>query len=147
VDGHLLTPTIDVAAWCRAGLLDDDLRRLGGPAEDLPAGTEAVPAVRSVEKARGTIYMLAGSALAGRMVARRAQERLGGGLPVAFFTGAAGPALGPAWRALQAGLDGFGAAAPASGSERVVRAARRTFEAMGARLSDEPVVRVGQPVP
>ncbi len=146
VDGwHLLTPPIEPTDWCRAGLLDDDLARLARPVAADLAGPEP-GRLLSIEDALGTLYVLAGSALGGRLIARRARDRLGEALPVAFFTGLGRPDLGPAWRGLTATLDGFGAVSPAAGSERVVLAAGRAFAVLTHRLAPEAKLGRGSPL-
>lgn len=80
--------------------------------------------------------MLDGSALGGRIVARRARQALGEDVPVAFLASAGRVDLGADWRALQAALDAFGANdAPAR--HAAVAAARDAFDTLGAWLKQE----------
>jgi heme oxygenase len=82
----------------------------------------------------GALYVLAGSALGGRVIARRARALLGPDLPVAFFDSAGRLDSQQHWRALQASLDAFGDTAGATSREQSVAAARQTFRALTGRL-------------
>ncbi len=137
-----LTPPLDVVARRRAALLDEDLARLGRdeqePARELNPPvlglpTPVLPTPGSLAEALGCLYVLEGSALGGRIIARQARRALGEDVPVAFLSSAGRVDLGADWRALQAALDAFGADdAPA---RRVaVSAARDTFGTLGAWL-------------
>lgn len=130
-----LSPPVDVRARCRATLLDNDLGRIDwdarGPARvlmPLPLGTLA--------QALGCLYVLEGSALGGRIVARQVQQMLGDKVPTAFFSSTSRVDLGADWRALQAALDAFGGG-DAPTRRAVVTAAQATFEALSAWLEQE----------
>jgi heme oxygenase len=73
-----LAPPVDLPARRRAHLLDEDLGRLGLPATMLDgAMTTPLPALESLARGLGCLYVLEGSALGGRIVARRACAALG----------------------------------------------------------------------
>jgi len=132
-----LTPPLDVPSRCRSALLDEDLRGLG-IAAPLDRVAAPLPALPSLAHGLGCLYVIEGSALGGRIVARRARAALGSALPVAFFSSAGRDEVGADWGALQAALDAFGAG---NGAARgaALRAARATFAAMGAHLRGAPV--------
>lgn len=136
VDGwEGLTPSVDVAARCRAARLDEDLARLGWD-ERKPARAMTPPALGSLARALGCLYVLEGSALGGRIIARQARRALGEDVPVSFFSSAGRVDLGADWRSLQGALDVFGADnAPAR--DAAVAAAKDTFGALGAWLEQE----------
>ena len=79
-----------------------------------------------------------GSALGGRIIARRARAVLGVGLPVTFFTSAG--RLDPLreWRAFQAALDTWRLSADEFAEREVVVAAHETFGALKAWLDGVP---------
>jgi heme oxygenase len=138
-----LAPSLSVEARCRTALLDEDLRRLR--AEPRSAGAEPPRAGRVMEAPRldslaqglGCLYVLEGSALGGRIVAREARAALGDELPLAFFTSAGRGDLGGDWRSLRAALDRFGAAEGAPARAAAVATALWTFDALGAWLTAE----------
>lgn len=131
-----LTPSLDVASRCRAGLLDDDLARLGVDAAG--AGNIRPPRLSCLAHGLGCLYVLEGSALGGRIIARRAHTALGDDLPVVFFTSAGRRDLGADWRALQAALDAFGADADARTRQATVAAANATFAGLRQLLEEVP---------
>lgn len=127
-----LTPSIDIAARRRADLLDEDLDSLR---IEIPAGRAGTPApglaLGSLAGGLGCLYVLEGSALGGRVVARRARAALGERLPVAFFSSAGRENLRRDWRALQGALDGFPACQGPTSSSEVIASAKQTFAALG----------------
>ena len=135
-----LTPPIDLAARQRARLIDDDLRALGLGAPPTQPTRQPVhwPELDSLAQGLGCLYVLEGSALGGRIVARQARAALGADLPVAFFTSAGREHLGADWRALQAALD---TVVDGSFAQEVVTAARQTFTAFGHHLDPPRDVR------
>lgn len=139
-----LTPAIDIGSRRRASLLDEDLGRLGVVATAADLGGTPAPAHELPELDRlalagglGCLYVLEGSALGGRIVARRARAALGGQLPVAFFSSAGRADPGADWRSLQASLDAFGSLHGAAAGRQAVAAARQTFASLGASLELE----------
>jgi heme oxygenase len=132
-----LAPRLDVRSRCRVGLIDEDLRRLGLAGAPC-ARMAGVPALGSLARGLGCLYVLEGSALGGRIVARRAREALGEDLPVAFFSSRGGEQLAADWRALQRSLDAFGARRGAVARRVAVSAARETFGALGGWLTRGP---------
>ena len=129
-----LTPSIEIRSRSRAALLDRDLKDLGiaVPCD----GAQALPpALPSLAHGLGSLYVLEGSALGGRVVARRARAAMGDDLPVAFFSSAGRHDLGADWRALTAALDAFGVGRVAA-RRAVVDAASATFTALTAWLAE-----------
>ena len=127
-----LTPAVDLPARSRAALIDDDLQALG-----LTIPVQALrhqPVLDSLAQGLGCLYVLEGSALGGRIVARQASAALGTDLPVSFFANPAGPPLGARWQALQATLDAYGHAAGETACAAAVLAAQQTFAALGDHL-------------
>lgn len=127
------TEGLDVAARMRAGLLDVDLAVLGRPHDGSGTAQVTPPVLGDLPQALGWLYVLEGSALGGRVIARRALRRLGADLPVAFFTGADGPDLGGRWRSLRTALDGLGPDA----ADDVVAAAEAGFALFAGWLRSE----------
>ncbi len=130
-----LTPPLEVGARCRAAWIDEDLARLGRDVR-APASAPTPPVTGSLAGALGCLYVLEGSALGGRVIARQARRALGEDLPVAFFSSAGRADLGADWRALQTALDTFGAEHP-SARGAVVAAAEHTFRALTAWLENQ----------
>lgn len=131
------TPDLGVTSWSRAHLLVLDLTDLDEKPHDHGRGARASLASAEptgLPQALGWLYVLEGSALGGRLVARAAQTALGTTVPVAFFTGAGLPALGGRWRALRRRLDGFGLLAGDGATEEVVDAAGEAFGRVEASL-------------
>lgn len=124
-----LTPSIDPGSRRRTALIDVDLGALGISPLPTVRPRATLPRLTSFSRALGCLYVLEGSTLGGRIVARRARVALGPQCPVAFFSCANSDHLGDDWRALQAALDAFGRSAPAVSTE-VIGAARETFAAM-----------------
>lgn len=134
-----LRPVIDIGSRRRVALLDDDLRRLGVTVPGGAVFSTEPRVLQGLSSGLGCLYVLEGSALGGRVIARRAQAALGAGLPVAFFSSVSRPDPGGDWRALQAALDAFSPVHPdaADGRTRddeVIRAARRTFASFAAAM-------------
>ena len=127
-----LSPAVDLRAHCRAALIDDDLEVLGlvVPVQAL----DRQPTLDSLAQGLGCLYVLEGSALGGRVVARQARAALGEDLPVTFFANPAGRPLGARWQALQATLDAYGRTAGESACAAAVRAAQQTFAVLGEHL-------------
>jgi len=131
-----LRPSIDLHGRRRAGLIDDDLGVLaaaGVPALDAPDPVTCE--LGSLADGLGCLYVLEGSALGGRIVARRARLALGTGLPVAFFTGAGRSDLRATWSSLVRTIDTFGAQQPIGVRSAVVDAAQVAFVSLGDRLA------------
>jgi heme oxygenase len=134
-----LTPPIDVAARRRVQLLDADRMCLG---LEVPIAVgrsvPILPRLTTLARGLGCLYVMEGSALGGRIIARRARAVLGVGLPVTFFTSAG--RLDPLreWRAFQAALDTWRLSADEFAEREVVVAAHETFGALKAWLDGVP---------
>ena len=114
----------------KARWLRDDLGALGA---DPALPLAHVPGL-GLEAALGTLYVIEGSTLGGRIIEKRLARALG----VTPETGgryyhAYGDARGPRWKAFQAGLDAYGAAHPHQ-TDAVVEAAADTFDVFAAWL-------------
>ncbi|CAH2598676.1 bacteriophytochrome heme oxygenase BphO [Rhodovastum atsumiense] len=121
---------IDLPARRRAAALTVDLRALGhDPAQVTRAPVEALPVLPTFHEALGALYVLEGSTLGGRVIARDLRQRLGPDIAaaLAFFDGR-GDAAGSAWRGFCAALNAHGAAHP-DAARRVVTGAQRSFAA------------------
>ena len=136
-----LTPPLDVGARRRAGLLDDDLDRLGVEIPAPESGTGSAPelgewlgALGSLSRGLGCLYVLEGSALGGQIVARRARTAIDRGLPVSFFAAADRSDLHGDWHALKAAADGYRLEHGPGAGEEMVEAARATFSILGGWL-------------
>ncbi|MET0966560.1 MAG: biliverdin-producing heme oxygenase [Nakamurella sp.] len=73
---------VHIADHCRAGQLVTDLDELGAPA----AGSAQIAAFPTFGHALGCLYVLEGSALGGRIVARMVNAAIGD-VPTSFFSG------------------------------------------------------------
>lgn len=111
----------------RLPLLDMDLQALGlAPAAEA-IHPSTLPRFEDGGELLGSLYVLEGSRLGGQVIARRAEQRLGltREAGTAFFTGF-GAETGSRWRAFCNVLEQW---APRYDEERMVAAARQTFEA------------------
>lgn len=106
-------------------LLRGDLQRLGSSDADigsLPRCNAKMPYTEA--EALGAVYVIEGSTLGGRIIARRAVQALGADVPVSFFH-PYGPKSGAMWR------DSHSAIAERSSpytDDIIVASARTTFE-------------------
>lgn len=140
VDGwELLEPAIDPGRYRRAGLIDEDLKRLPEAAALAPHDEDhpRLPELPSLARALGCLYVLGGSALGGRIVAAEARRRLPGCVPVAFLS-SRGHSLGEDWRTLQAALDRFGAHSGRAAVHETMGGALETFDTFGSWLERHP---------
>jgi len=128
-----LTPGLHISSRLRAGLLDEDLRQLGVPAPPGPA-RPGVVSLPTLAHGLGCLYVLEGSALGGRIIARRACAALGADLPVAFFSSAGRADPGAGWRAFQSSLDAYGTCHGLATRRTVTTSALTTFQALANRL-------------
>jgi heme oxygenase len=118
---------IDVAAHFRAPLCAADLKRLGAApvANSITSTTFMTPGY-----ALGCLYVLEGSSLGGRTLARMVRARIGD-VPTTFFTGH-GRAKPPPWTAVVTALVRFDA--EGGDGDTVVAGARATFASFAAHL-------------
>ena len=114
----------------KAGLLRDDLRAFDKPIDpvDCVPG-EQLPALWSVAAALGSMYVMEGATLGGRVIAPRVRKQLGltddaGG--TAYFE-SYGPAVNARWREFLSTLE---TAVPVDSHDAAVKAACDTFAAM-----------------
>ncbi|MDP4026407.1 biliverdin-producing heme oxygenase [Methylobacterium sp. NEAU 140] len=124
----------------------DPRRRLGALVADLaalglsPGGIAALPAARPIRlpdpaAATGALYVLEGSTLGGRLIARHIAALHGADAPCAYYR-AHGSGSGAMWAAFRGRLD----ALPEAGAPAAEAAAVATFEALRAWLcAGEPV--------
>ena len=120
-------------AWLR-----EDLDRLGG-VPDLP---EAHAPDWTVPEALGALYVIEGSTLGGRIIARELARSIGvtpeaGGRFYASY----GDARGPMWTAFKGALDRLGESRPEAVDD-VVRAASDTFDVLRTWM-EAPVLTAG----
>lgn len=140
----------------RSDLLRQDLRFFGVEAGEAVAGREVVDwaAVVSGGGAKeqvsaeefeagvmGAFYVMEGSTLGGRFIARQVEAAFGlePGRGDAYFQGH-GEATGALWRETTAAI----AAVPEAQSDRVIAAARRAFEAFGKALRSHTALSTGR---
>lgn len=126
---------LDVAGRVRADLALDDLRALAVPEDELARLPECpdVPAVPDRAAALGVLYVLDGSTLGGRLIARTVVEA---GVPAAATTSLTGrEGTGRRWRETTAAVDAAGPDALPG----MTAAALATFAAYRAWLA--PLVR------
>lgn len=116
----------------KLGLLERDLRVLHVPAGDVCSD---MPALDGPAAAMGSLYVLEGATLGGRIILRHVHDVLG----LTPATGAAyfasyGASVGEMWRAFQQRLV---AGASPSADDKAVAAARATFGSLNAWLARE----------
>ena len=117
----------------RLHLLADDLRRLGVTAAEvdaLPVCPDAAALCGSLEGALGSLYVLEGSTLGGRVVARRLEGTEGWPIGGLRYFDPHGEHAGARWRETLARIETAGADAA-----RVVEAAGHTFSRLRAWLA------------
>ncbi len=110
----------------RAHLLAADLAALGVPAEVVEGLPRCpLPVLRDAAEALGSVYVLEGSTLGGRVILRHVERRLGldERFGCRYFAGH-GADTGMMWRAFLARLE----AAPAADAGRIADGASATFE-------------------
>lgn len=98
---------IDLAERRRTGLLRADLAVLGAAAG--PVAEAPFPAARSAAEAMGCLYVLEGSTLGGRQLARGLDRLLGPGPAGRAFLLGYGPRHGAMWQGFCAALERCGA--------------------------------------
>ncbi len=107
----------------RLDLLAADLSSLGLSRDAVAAlPTCAAPELGSAAAAMGSLYVMEGSTLGGRVILRHVEPHLGGG-GCSYFTGY-GDGTAAMWRSFVARLDQW----PAAEAERIVGGANMTFE-------------------
>jgi heme oxygenase len=111
---------------CLAG----DLTALGVDPDELPRiASHLLPDLSSFAHAVGTLYVLEGATLGGRLILRDLETRLGASIAGATrFFGGRGEAVGPRWQNFRAALDRFGCRQPELRAD-VVIGAERAFRA------------------
>lgn len=112
----------------RLYLLEADLAALGFSVDEVGALPRCpLPALRDAAEALGSLYVMEGSTLGGRVIERHVERYLGlgGQSGCAYFAGY-GAGTGAMWRAFLARLD----AEPAERAERIGNGASATFECL-----------------
>ncbi|WP_207482077.1 biliverdin-producing heme oxygenase [Arenibaculum pallidiluteum] len=114
----------------RAHLLAADLVQLGAAAGSLAALPDcpALPLIDGPARAMGSLYVMEGSTLGGRIVARHVEKALclSDGRGYTYFS-SHGPAVGAMWRRF---LDRLAAFSSPDRDDQVVAAAQETFDSM-----------------
>ena len=116
---------VDIAAHCRAGLVIADLESLGVP----PGAAMVQPPFPGFGEALGCLYVLEGSALGGRIVARMVCAAIGE-VPTAFLTGRG---RGQQWPAVRRALRCF--QTKGGDGDAVVAGAVSTFAVFARHLA------------
>lgn len=139
-----------VAALGGAGLppagrgvaLAADLRRLGAKVPR-PAPARALPALPDRAAALGCLYVVEGSALGGRVIARRVADTLGLGPTdgAGFFGADSAEAARARWAALGLLLDDAWREADAAARDRLLAGARDCFAALAAWMGPQAAPR------
>jgi heme oxygenase len=111
-----------------------DLNVLPPELDDI-AGCETLPALTTADQALGCGYVIEGSALGGRVIARHLSKVFGGrgGVPMRFFAGD-GDRAAERWRRFCAELD-----ATANDVDDVCTGARAIFDAMAGWLNSAEI--------
>lgn len=122
---------VDIAAHCRAGLVVADLNELGMAS----MATPVLQPFPSFGQALGCLYVLEGSALGGRIVARAVRTVLGA-VPTAFLTGQGRLHQWPAVRNALRRFDAQG-----GDGDEVVAGAVSTFAVFAGHLAEPALQR------
>jgi len=130
-----LHPPLDVDARSRARLLADDLRTLGADERPRGSGDTALPQLGSFEEAFGALYVLEGSRLGGRVLARQIGRSTGAAEVDAFrFFASDGADVGELWTDLRAALGRYAAGGDAERQDALIRGASETFSCFDREL-------------
>lgn len=125
-----LVPDLD-ARLVKSQWLRDDLARLGAG----PAAPRADVPRFSLAQALGTLYVVEGSTLGGRLIARQLSRSVGvGPEDGARFYHSYGDARGERWTGFKAALDAWGQAHPDKADE-AIQAAADAFDAFRAWMA------------
>jgi heme oxygenase len=117
---------IELSRHARSGCLDDDLAALAVDRTTFSyAAPDLLPDLPTLSHALGSLYVVEGSRLGGRVILRHLERRMGPEIAGAtrFFRG---DTAAPAWQSFRATLDGFGFRHPELRTDVVV-GAKRTF--------------------
>ncbi|MEM1125990.1 MAG: biliverdin-producing heme oxygenase [Bacteroidota bacterium] len=133
----------DLLLRIKTPLLIHDLTHVGAGLDYLPTEDAMQPLwLSSPARALGTLYVLEGATLGGRIIARHLAASLDVGPQAgASFFHAYGTERGRMWRAFLAHLEVFGQAHPAS-TDEVVAGACSTFDYLHTWLSARPLSRI-----
>lgn len=121
------TTDYDPGARLKSPWLHEDLEALGLSEEEiqqLPLCPQ-LPEIRTLAEGFGCAYVIEGSTLGGRHIARLLEGGAGARLPRRFFQ-SYGAETGPRWKEFCAALERFAAEHP-EGEPEIVRAAEETF--------------------
>jgi heme oxygenase len=123
-----LEPPIDLRSRRRAHLLAADLRALAVAESAGGANASRGPSLPGFAHALGALYVVEGSRLGGRVLARQIAARVGGSVWSALgFLRSDGSDVGRLWKELCEALRGFGAGADRGSCDGVVAGALATF--------------------
>lgn len=131
-----LDPPIDLHRRRRAGILAADLGVLGVDASrDLP-GCEAPPVLPTFAHALGALYVLEGSRLGGRILARQVSSSIGSGAGEATrFLRGDGVAVGLLWTELRTSLGAYADGSGPRARAAIVDGARASFRCFDRQLA------------
>ena len=117
---------IEPSLHAQSGCLNDDLAALEIDRTTIPyAKPDLLPELPTLSHALGSLYVVEGSKLGGRVILHHLERRMGSEIAGAtrFFSG---NTAGPSWQSFRATLDGFGFRHPQLRDD-VVIGANRTF--------------------
>jgi heme oxygenase len=133
-DWRALRPPLDVSRRRRAHLLIADLAELG-VAEPWRAGA-ATPELERFAQAFGALYVVEGSRLGGRVLARQTLAAIGAPAASALsFLRGPGTEVGRMWTEVRTALAGFAADSDAATHDDVIAGARETFRCFDRQLA------------
>jgi heme oxygenase len=132
-----LEPPLDVRRRRRSHLLAADLRVLGVEVDLGRAEDGALPRIGQFASAFGALYVLEGSRLGGRVLARQVSAAVGAPAEgaLAFLSGGGSSDAGALWKELRAALDGYAARGDARTRDAIVSGAIDTFGCFDRRLT------------
>jgi heme oxygenase (biliverdin-IX-beta and delta-forming) len=125
---------IDLPVHRRAHLCADDLETLGAAPANTPVTSSSLA---TSGHALGCLYVLEGSSLGGRVVARIVRDRIGN-VPVAFFTGRGRAKLAP-WTSVLKALTRFDT--EGGDGDTVIAGACDTFATFASHLAGPRIER------
>jgi heme oxygenase (biliverdin-IX-beta and delta-forming) len=131
---RLLRPPLDVVRRQRAHLLAADLRALG--ADAIPCEAEALPEIQRFAQAFGALYVIEGSRLGGRILARQVSAAVGESADGAqrFLRGDETAGAGQLWKEFCSALSAYAASAGLGTRDAIIAGALDTFGCFDRQL-------------
>jgi heme oxygenase (biliverdin-IX-beta and delta-forming) len=132
-----LDPPLDVRRRRRSHLLAADLGVLGLEPDPGRVHNGALPRIAEFASAFGALYVIEGSKLGGRVLARQVSAAVGAPAEgaLAFLRGGGSDDAGALWKELLATLDGYATQSDAATRDAILAGAVETFDCFDRRLA------------